>query len=316
MTAANMPVPGLWPVMMTAFTKSKEIDWEAMDQLTNWYIESGSAGLFTVCLSSEMYKLSPDERLALADRVVKTAAGRVPVVAAATFGETIEEHAALVHRMSETGVDAVVCLVNQLVAKGQSEDLWKTNVEALLQKTGDIPLGLYECPKPYHRIMSPELLAWTASTGRFVFLKETSNDIDLKRRKIEAVKGTGLGFFNANTRMVLATLRIGAMGYSSTGANYYPELFAWLCENFAQQPETAERLQQFISDTMRLLRTSDNRGVMRNEYPALAKEFAALCGVDMESACRTCDYDFDQSEISDLMDMREKTLAWREELGI
>ena len=307
MTAAKLPVPGLWPVMLTAFTKSKEIHWEAMDQLTNWYIESGSAGLFTVCLSSEMYELSPDERLSLADRVVKAAAGRVPVIAAATFGETIEEHAVLVRQMSETGVDAVICLVNQLVAEGQSEDLWKKNAEALLQKTGDIPLGLYECPSPYHRVMSPELLAWAASTGRFLFLKETSGDIGLKGEKIEAVKGTRLGFFNANTPMVLATLRMGAMGYSSTAANFYPELFAWLCENFKQQPETAERLQQFISDTM---------DVTRNKYPASAKEFAALCGVDMESACRTCDYDLDQSEINDLMDMREKTLVWHEELGI
>ena len=307
MTAANLPVPGLWPVMLTAFTRSKEIHWEAMDQLTDWYIESGSAGLFTVCLSSEMYNLNPDERLALADRVVKAAAGRVPVIAAATFGETVEEHAALMRQMSETGVDAVVCLVNQLVAKGQPEDLWKTNAEALLQKTGDIPLGLYECPRPYHRVMSPELLAWAASTGRFVFLKETSGDIELKGKKIEAVKGTGLGFFNASTPTLLATLRMGAMGYSSTAANFYPELFAWLCENFAQQPETADRLQQFISGTGR---------VMGNKYPASAKKFAAICGVDMESACRTRDYSFDQSEISDLMDMREKTLAWHEELGI
>ena len=49
--------------------------------LTEWYIQSGVAGIFSVCLSSEMYQLSNEERLAIARRVVEKAAGRVPVVA-------------------------------------------------------------------------------------------------------------------------------------------------------------------------------------------------------------------------------------------
>ena len=55
------------------------------------YISSGCVGLFACCQSSEMFYLSPDERLQLAKHVVETAAGRVAVVASGTFGGSVED---------------------------------------------------------------------------------------------------------------------------------------------------------------------------------------------------------------------------------
>ena len=57
---------GVWPVMLTPFTADGAIDWDGVDVLTDWYIESGVAGLFAVCASSEMYHLTEGERYALA----------------------------------------------------------------------------------------------------------------------------------------------------------------------------------------------------------------------------------------------------------
>ena len=42
---------------------------DGVDQLVEWYIKQEVAGIFTVCLSSEMYHLTPKERLELAKRV-------------------------------------------------------------------------------------------------------------------------------------------------------------------------------------------------------------------------------------------------------
>ena len=61
---------GVWPVMLTPFTSDKQIDFSGVDRLTDWYIESGASGLFSVCLSSEMYMLADQERIGLAGRVV------------------------------------------------------------------------------------------------------------------------------------------------------------------------------------------------------------------------------------------------------
>lgn len=84
---------GVWPVMLTPFHEDRSIDWDGLDALIEWYLAAGLSGLFGVCLSSEMYALTPEERVRLAAHVVKRAAGRVPVVAAGAFGDSPAEQA-------------------------------------------------------------------------------------------------------------------------------------------------------------------------------------------------------------------------------
>jgi len=301
------PAPGVWPVMLTAFTHNKQIDWDGIDRLTDWYIASGVAGLFAVCGSSEMRELTADERLALAKRVMKRANGRVQVLATGTFGGTIEEQADFVRKMADTGVALVVCLVNELVGKDQTDELWKANVEKLLEKTDEIPLGLYECPMPYHRLLSPELLVWLVSTKRFFWLKETSEQLDLIEKKIEAVQDTPLRFYNANTVTLLPSLRLGARGFSGIAANFCPALFVWLCRHFKEHPQIAERLQRFLSIA----------GALKGyKYPASAKQFLALSGMEINTTCRVIDDAFGVNEIGMLEALRQEIQAWQKELNL
>ena len=53
-------------------------------------------------------------------------------------------------------------------------------MQKLLDLTGSVRLGLYECPKPYHRLLSAEALAWAASTGRFYFHKDTCCKLEVR----------------------------------------------------------------------------------------------------------------------------------------
>jgi 4-hydroxy-tetrahydrodipicolinate synthase len=302
----NLP-DGVWPVMLTAFTSSKQIDRDGVDRLTDWYIASGVAGLFAVCGSSEMRELTAEERLALAGRIIKRVNGRIQVIATGTFGGTIEQQSVFVKRMADTGIAAVVCLVNELANQDQTDELWKANVEELMEKTGEIPLGLYECPTPYHRLMKPQLLAWIASTRRFLWLKETSEQIDLIREKIAAVQGTRLRFYNANTVTLLRSLQLGGNGFSGIAANFCPALFVWLCRHFEEHPQIAERLQRFLSIA----------GALKGyQYPASAKQFLELSGMKISTACRVLDHKFSVNEIGMLEALRQEIQAWQKELGL
>jgi len=298
---------GVWPVMLTPFHRDGSIDGDGVDRLTDWQIAAGAAGLFAVCLSSEMYELDDAERLALAARIVKRAAGRVPVVASGTFGGPVERQAEFARRMAGAGVDAIVCLACQLADADQSDDQWRANVETFLERTGDLPLGLYECPRPYHRVLTPELMSWAASTGRFLFLKETSCRIGLIQAKIAAARGTPFGFYNANTRTLLASLRAGAAGYSGTAANFYPQLCVWLCKRFRDEPDTAERLQRFLTIAQEL---------NKHKYPQSAKEFLARAGMNIGATCRACAHTFDEEEIGKLDVLREEAERWGKDLGL
>ncbi len=268
---------GVWPVMITPFTGTAAIDWYGLDAVVEWYIQAGVAGLFAVCLSSEMYELTPDERIKLAEHVVRRAEGRVPVIAAGAFGDSCESQAESAKRIAGVGVSAVVLTVNQLAAEDEPDSKWQNNTEAVCNACSDIPLGLYECPLPYHRLLSPQMLGWAARSGRFLFLKDTCCRLASISAKLDAIRGTTLRWFNAHEPTLLESLRAGGQGYSGIAANFYPELFVRLCADFADNPLEADRLQQFLT-------LADM--TIRHRYPASAKQYLGILGLPVGEVCR------------------------------
>ena len=298
---------GVWPVMLTPFKENGEVDWSGVDALTDWYIEAGVAGLFAVCLSSEMYELTEEEKISLVRRVVKRSAGKVPVVASGTFGGSIKRQAQFIKKLWEQGAKAAVVIVCQLARRDEEDDIWLQNVSRLLELTDEVPLGFYECPLPYHRLLTPEILRWAASTKRFFFYKDTSAQTDLIEDKLEAIKGTSIRWFNADSLTLLDSLLLGGDGFSGIDANFCPELYVWLCENFQREPESSRKLQRFLG-VIKL--------ALSNKYPASSKMFLQLCGLPISPVCRTGKVTFTEREIRFLKYLRELIKDWHKELGI
>lgn len=305
-TNKSRPIPtGVWPVMLTPFDADGKIDWRALDALVDWYIDAGVAGLFSVCLSSEMYELSPDERLRLAAAVVGRAGNRVPVVAAGAFGDSTATQAEAAARLCDLGVKAVVLTVNQLAAEHESDDVWRQRAEAISTACDGIPLGLYECPAPYHRTLSPELLGWAANTGRFLFYKDTCCDLSLIQRKLAAIEGTPLAWFNAHAPTLLDSLKAGGCGYSSIAANFIPKLYVWLCEHFDENPERASQLQAFLVEAQNTITV---------KYPRNAKCHLQRLGLPINPHCRVDSVELSGPELQALDTLQEKAADWERSL--
>ncbi|MGG1515944.1 dihydrodipicolinate synthase family protein [Paenibacillus oryzisoli] len=262
---------GVWSTMITPFNEKNEIDYPALGELVDWYIAHGVEGLFAVCLSSEMFNLSRQERSELTQFIVGKASGRVPVIASGHVSDSIEEQVEDILAIAAAGADAVVLVTNRLAREDESDHVWRANLERLLEKLpADLSLGFYECPYPYKRELSPALLEWCAATERFLFLKDTSCSLPLIKAKLKAVEGSVLKIFNANATTLLDSLKAGAAGFSGIMANFHPELYVWLCRNWHTQPEEALRLMNFIG------MASAHEG---QPYPINAKYFISLDGV-------------------------------------
>ena len=239
---------GVWPVMLTPFTDDNEVDYEALGKLVDWYIENGVAGLFADCQSSEMFYLSLEERIKIAQFVKKQSDGRVPVVASGHISDKLEDQINELNAVAGTGVDAVILISNRLAKEDEDDTVWLENLKKIIQELPEnLPLGFYECPYPYKRIISPELLKWCAETGRFYFIKDTSCDLNNMEQKLKAIKGSHLKLFNANSSTLLETLQIGAAGFSGVMANFHPDLYVWLCRNYKKYPEKARKLADFLT---------------------------------------------------------------------
>lgn len=271
---------GLWPVMLTPFLESSEVDEEGLKALTRFYIQTGANGLFANCLSSEMFQLTDEERLMVIRTVVDTASqSNIPVIATGTFNSSIEKYADFIKRVYATGVAAVIVISNQIVEMNESEDVFKKRIELLLKLTGDIPLGMYECPYPYKRLISPDMMYWLGKTGRFIYHKDTSCDPVAIKLKLEAVKGSSFSFYNADTPTALFSLQRGAVGISPIGANFYPEMYAYLIRKYNDH-ENNDKLT-WLSSQLTLM-----DAVADQYYPFSAKFFLQERGLPVTSVCR------------------------------
>lgn len=298
----NKPMSsGIWPTMITPFTEDNKVDYEALEHLIEWYVAQGAHGLFAICQSSEMFFLSLEERIEIAAFVTEKTNGRIPVIASGSVSETIPEIVSEIKKMSATGVDAVVLLTNRLALEDESEEVWQKNAEVILSLLPeDIQLGLYECPQPYKRLLSPELLGWLASTKRFSFLKDTSCSLEDMQNKLDAVEGTPLKIFNANSATLLDSLEIGISGFSGVMANFHPDLYVWLFENFKTTPKKARKLADFLGVTSL---------IERQLYPVNAKYHLQLSGIPITHYSRQADQgEFSSSmkrEVEELFSMTE-----------
>ena len=299
---------GLYPVMLTPFNDDYSIDIKALEELTEFYIKAGADGLFANCLSSEMFQLTSEERNLITKTVAKKVDGRVPVVATGTFGGGITKTSEFIKKIYNTGVEAVVINTNQLNDRNDPEEYFKKQLEKILNATDNIPLGLYECPMPYKRLVSPSLMNWLGSTNRFLYHKDTSCNIDQIKEKIDAIKDSPLGLFNANTPTGILSMKEGAMGLSPVAANYYPELFAYLLKNYSKPDNNYEKVESLVT---LLDSIADGK-----HYPLLAKITLGKRGLKIKPITRTPVPALDQQDVIILEKLLTRIKKETESIGL
>jgi len=271
-------IEGIVPVMLTPFNTDNQIDYPGMARLIEWYLQQGVDALFAVCQSSEMQFLSLQERVELAQFVVKQVAGRVPVIASGHISDAIDQQIEELTAMAATGIDALVLVTNHLDAKNEGSAVFFSTLNTLLDALpASMPLGLYECPAPYRRLLSDEEFSFCANSGRFVVLKDVSCDLPTVKKRVQLASGTPLNIINANAAIAWPAMQAGSKGFSGVFTNFHPELYHWLYHKGAQQPELAHELSLFLS----LSAVTETLG-----YPKNAKIYHQRLGTFSSEFCR------------------------------
>ena len=241
-------INGIVPVMLTPFTAGDRIDYPALAKLIDWYLEKGVDALFAVCQSSEMQFLSLEERVELANFVVQHVNGRIPVIASGHISDDIDAQKSELLAMAQTGIDALVLVTNHLDPRNEGSEVFYATLNTLLDTLpASLPLGLYECPAPYRRLLSDDEFTWCANSGRFVVLKDVSCDLPTVERRVRLAQGTPLNVINANAAIAWPAILAGSQGFSGVFTNFHPELYSWLWREGKNQRLVADELAIFLS---------------------------------------------------------------------
>ena len=275
---------GVYPTMITPYQNGR-IDLGAVEALVEWYWREGCDGIFAACQSSEIMFLSLEERVLLTRTVVRKARAlaasdhtRPPMMIVASghvsddFGEQVRELTAI----AAEGPDALILITNRMDIENTSDEAWIADTERLISHLpSDMPLGLYECPRPYKRLLTEQMIRFCAENQRFYFIKDTCCDAETIRARLALCKGSNLKLFNANAQTLLESYRDGAYGYCGVMANFHPALYTRLFK------EQSEALQGYLGLAAML------EGLT---YPCCAKYFLDKhIGIPMSTYARSAD---------------------------
>lgn len=237
-----LSLSGSIPALVTPFD-GDAVDYDALDALVDWQIAEGSAGLVPVGTTGESPTLSHDEHKLVVERVVKRAAGRVPVIAGAGSNNTAEAIDFARHAQS-VGADAILVVTPYYNKPGQ-EGLYAHFMA--IDAAADLPTIIYNIPGRSVINMSVETMARLHRDGRaIVGVKDaTANLVRVSEQR--ALIGPEFIQLSGEDATAISFNAHGGHGCISVTANVAPGLCAQMqaaCQanDFAKALEIHDRL--------------------------------------------------------------------------
>jgi 4-hydroxy-tetrahydrodipicolinate synthase len=210
---------GYFTALITPFTEDgKAIDIKALEVSIERQIDSGIHGLVPCGTTGETPTLSEQEWSQVIETTVKTADGRVPVIAGA--GSNSTEHAVyLTKKAKELGASAVLSVV-PYYNKPNQEGIFR-HFEAI-SKVG-IPVVLYDIPGRSVVGISHDLFKKLAKLPNIIGVKDATADL---QKPLERAVDIGSGFiqFSGEDATILPFLIQGGHGCISVTSNIAPKL--------------------------------------------------------------------------------------------
>ncbi|MEK9711924.1 MAG: 4-hydroxy-tetrahydrodipicolinate synthase [Thalassolituus sp.] len=217
-------ITGSIVALVTPMHADGSVDWESLDGLVEFHIKEGTDAIVAVGTTGESATLETDEHVAVIERVVKTAAGRRPIIAgtgANNTGEAIE----LTAEAKRVGADACL-LVTPYYNKPPQRGLIAHH-EAIAAAV-DIPQWLYNVPGRTAVDMLPETVAALADIPQITAVKEATGDMDRARQLIELV-GDRMAVYSGDDATAYELILLGGKGNISVTANVAPAMMHQLC---------------------------------------------------------------------------------------
>ena len=134
---------GLWTAIATPFLENGDVDYGALGKLIEFQIDEGITGIVPCGTTGESPTLSKPEHLEVIDLTVKTAEGRVPILAGAGSNCTAS---ALKTATEARALGATPCHRRLLLQWAKLAQLRRDYYEAILAQVPELPIVPYVIP--------------------------------------------------------------------------------------------------------------------------------------------------------------------------
>jgi 4-hydroxy-tetrahydrodipicolinate synthase len=205
---------GAMVALITPF-RDGQVDYETLDELLEFQLEGGIDGIVPVGTTGESPTLSHDEHKKVIERVVKTVAGQVPVIAGAGSNSTAEA-IELTAFSKKIGADGTL-QVDPYYNKPSQEGFYQ-HFKAIAEEV-DLPIILYDIPGRCGAGMTVDTIVRLSEIENIVGIKDATGQMD---HVSEIATRCNMTILSGDDSMTLPIASVGGKGVISVVANVVP----------------------------------------------------------------------------------------------
>ena len=253
------PLQGSLVALVTPMLENGSLDFNALEVLIEWHIESGTNGIVSVGTTGESATVSVPEHLKIIKKTINFVDGRVPVIAG-TGGNSTQEAIELTQTAAELGADYAL-LVTPYYNKPNQEGLFQHFIK--IADSAEIPQILYNVPSRTACDLIPETVMRLANHQNIVGIKEA---LDSSERLSELINISqsiadqkNFSVFSGDDPTFNSFMANGGDGVISVAANVVPSYISQICSlNLSGQFDEAKELNSILENLYELLFVESN----------------------------------------------------------
>jgi 4-hydroxy-tetrahydrodipicolinate synthase len=253
------PLQGSFVALVTPMSSDGSLDFNALEDLVEWHIESGINGIVSVGTTGESTTLTVKEHLKVVENTVNFVNGRILVIAGSGSNSTSQ---AIETTSESKKLGADYCL---LVTPYYN----KPNQEGLIQHylkiadSVDIPQILYNVPSRTACDIKPETVMRLANHQNIVGIKEALDNSERLTELISIsdsiVDQKDFSVLSGDDPSFNSFMANGADGVISVAANIIPKYISQICSfNLSEQFDEAKELDSIFKNLYELLFIESN----------------------------------------------------------
>ena len=242
-----MFIKGSITALVTPMNEKGDLDYDSLEKLINYQINSGISGLVAVGTTGESATIDFKDHIKLIEFFVKVNKGRVHIIAG-TGANSTEEALHLTKEAKSAGADAAL-LVSPYYNKPPQEGIYYHHMK--IADEVDIPQILYNVPSRTASLIEPETVLRLSSHKNIIGIKDATGDMKnhsevLKLCK-EEIENNNFLLYSGDDFSSLEFLKNGGHGTISVTSNIVPEIVSEICKvidtNYSKAKELDDNLK-------------------------------------------------------------------------
>ena len=214
--------------LVTPMDEDGSIDWQSFKDLIEWHINSGSAGLVVVGTTGESATLDVAEHVQVIENSVKTADGRIKIIAG-TGANSTKEALYLTNSAKSAGADAAL-LVTPYYNRPSQEGLYRHY--SYIADEVHLPQILYNVPSRTGCDLLTETVLKLVPHDNVIGLKDATGDLVRLEEALSGLKKLERNDFilySGDDPTATQFMLKGGSGTISVTANVVPSRIAEIC---------------------------------------------------------------------------------------